>query len=82
LQSSVSGIKQYRYVLTVADMEKGLLPHIHRVNCTFELKINNFYDYWNDERIIAKQVDQRYILVRKANVKIEQIQREAELLQQ
>jgi hypothetical protein len=49
------------------------------VNCTFELKINNLYSYWNDEKIIAKQVDQRYILVRKANVKIEQIQREAEL---
>lgn len=67
MQSSVSGIKQYHYVLTVAGMEKGLLPHIHRMNCTFELKINNFYSYsyWNDERIIAKQVDQRYILVRK-----------------
>ena len=26
LQSSVSGIKQYRYVLTVAGMQKGLLP--------------------------------------------------------
>jgi hypothetical protein len=25
----VSGIKQYRYVLTVAGMEKGLLPHIY-----------------------------------------------------
>jgi hypothetical protein len=29
LQSSVNGIKQYRYVLTVAGMEKGLLPHIY-----------------------------------------------------
>jgi hypothetical protein len=69
LQSGRTGVKQYRYELTVSDMQKAYCLictpsnlHISMNNKTICITIGTV-------KIIAMQVAQRYCVIRKANVK-------------
>jgi hypothetical protein len=69
LQSGRTGVKQYRYELTVSDMQKAYCLictpsnlHISMNNKTICITIGTV-------KIIAMQMAQRYCVIRKANVK-------------